>query len=127
MDKLEVSELRYVSHLSPTLDWEGGLLGIRLAFQPKNIEILIEEYIISRVKVNKLNTDSKTKVELWPKDFWQFCERKLNSLFEIKTYILDPNKFDVDQELSEYKIASLDTIKHRPIVNVLTKYLAVLK
>lgn len=86
---IEVSELRYVSHLIPTLDWEGGLLGIRLAFQPKNIEILIEEYIISRVKVNKLNTDSKTKVELWPKDFWQFCERKLNSLFEIKTYILD--------------------------------------
>lgn len=101
---IEVSELRYVSHLIPTLDWEGGLLGIRLAFQPKNIEILIEEYIISRVKVNKLNTDSKTKVELWPKDFWQFCERKLNSLFEIKTYILDPNKFDVDQELSEYNI-----------------------
>jgi predicted ATP-dependent endonuclease of OLD family len=102
---IEVSELRYVSHLIPTLDWQGGLLGIRLAFQPKNIEILIEEYIISRVKVNKLNADSKTKVELWPKDFWQFCERKLNSLFEIKTYILDPNKFDVDQELTEYNIA----------------------
>lgn len=102
---VEASELRYVSHLIPTLDWEGGLLGIRLIFQPKNFETLIEEYIISRNKVNKLNTDSGKNIELWPKDFWQFCEKKLNSLFEIKTYILDPKKFDVDQELTEHNIA----------------------
>lgn len=102
---VETSELRYVSHLIPTLDWEGGLLGIRLIFQPKNLETLIQEYIISRSKVNKLNTNSGKNVELWPKDFWQFCEKKLNSLFEIKTYILDPKKFDVDQELTEHNIA----------------------
>lgn len=102
---VKASELRYVSHLIPTLDWEGGLLGIRLIFQPKNFETLIEEYIISRNKVNKLNTDSGKNIELWPKDFWQFCEKKLNSLFEIKTYILDPKKFDVDQELTEHNIA----------------------
>nr|WP_315207463.1 AAA family ATPase [uncultured Flavobacterium sp.] len=102
---VETSELRYVSHLIPTLDWEGGLLGIRLVFQPKNLEALIEEYIVSRSKVNKLNTDSGKNVELWPKDFWQFCEKKLNSLFEIQTYILDPKKFDEDQELTEHNIA----------------------
>ncbi|TDE05368.1 ATP-dependent endonuclease [Flavobacterium hiemivividum] len=102
---VETSELRYVSHLIPTLDWEGGLLGIRLIFQPKNLEALIEEYIVSRSKVKKLNTDSGKNVELWPKDFWQFCEKKLNSLFEIQTYILDPKKFDKDQELTEHNIA----------------------
>lgn len=102
---VETSELRYVSHLIPTLDWEGGLLGIRLIFQPKNLETLIEEYIVSKRKVNKLNTDSSKNIELWPKDFWQFCEKKLNSLFEIKTYILDPKKFDEDQELTEHNIA----------------------
>ena len=102
---VEASELRYVSHLIPTLDWEGGLLGIRLIFQPKNIEVLIEEYFVSRTKVNKLNSDSGKEVELWPKDFWQFCDRKLNALFEIKTYILDPEKFNEDQELDEYNIA----------------------
>jgi predicted ATP-dependent endonuclease of OLD family len=102
---VETSELRYVSHLIPTLDWKGGLLGIRLTFQPKNIEALIEEFIVSRNKVNKLKTDSGKDVDLWPKDFWQFCERKLNPLFEIKTYILDPKKFDEDQELTEHNIA----------------------
>ena len=54
---VEASELRYVSHLIPTLEWERGLLGIRLIFQPKNIEVLIEEYFVSRTKVNKLNSD----------------------------------------------------------------------
>lgn len=102
---VETSELRYVSHLIPTLDWEGGLLGIRLIFQPKNIETLIEDYTLSRSKANKLNDDSGKKVKLWPEDFWQFCEKKLNSLFEIKTYILDPKKSDEDQVLTEYNIA----------------------
>ncbi|UPT70461.1 MAG: ATP-binding protein [Flavobacterium sp. JAD_PAG50586_2] len=72
---VDTSELRYVSHLIPNLDWEGGLLGIRLIFQPKNLEALIEDYIVSRGKVNKLNSDSGKNVELWPKDFWQFCEK----------------------------------------------------
>ncbi|NRT15515.1 putative ATP-dependent endonuclease of OLD family [Flavobacterium sp. 28A] len=101
----ENSELRYVSHLIPTLDWKGGLLGIRLILQPKNIEILIEDYIIARNKVIKLNADSGKKIDLWPKDFWQFCDRKLNTLFEIKTYILDPTKYNIDQELTDYNIA----------------------
>lgn len=99
-----ISELRYVSHLIPTLDWVEGLLGIRLILQPKNIEYLIEEYTIARQKVIKLNTDSGRSVELWPKDFWQFCERKLNTYFEIKTYILDPEKLDEDQVINENNI-----------------------
>lgn len=98
---VNISELRYVSHLIPTLDWVGGLLGIRLILQPKKIEALIEEYTIVRQKVIKLNSDSGKSVNLWPTDFWQFCEKKLNTYFEIKTYILDPEKFDEDQTITE--------------------------
>ncbi|WBX97018.1 ATP-dependent endonuclease [Chryseobacterium gambrini] len=98
---VNISELRYVSHLIPTLDWVGGLLGIRLILQPKKIEALIEEYTIVRQKVIKLNSDSGKSVNLWPTDFWQFCEKKLNTYFEIKTYILDPEKFDEDQAITE--------------------------
>lgn len=110
-----ISELRYVSHLIPTLDWVEGLLGIRLILQPKNIEHLIEEYTIARQKVIKLNTDSGSSVELWPKDFWQFCERKLNTYFEIKTYILDPEKSDDDQVISENNIE----IEGNPLKNLI--------
>lgn len=101
---VDISELRYVSHIVPTLDWNGGLIGLRLILQPKNIELLIEEYIFSRKKVIELNTKSRKKVELWPTDFWQFCDKKLNILFEVKSYLLDPDKHERDQDLSDQNI-----------------------
>lgn len=101
---VDISELRYVSHIIPTLDWDGGLIGLRLILQPKNIESLIEEYIFARKKVLDLNTKSGKTVELWPMNFWQFCDKKLNALFEIKSYLLDPDKYDEDQELSDQNI-----------------------
>src|SRR5690606_38264620 len=51
---VDISELRYVSHIIPSLDWNGGLLGLRLILQPKNIESLVEEYIHARKKVVEL-------------------------------------------------------------------------
>ncbi len=101
---VDMSELRHVSHIIPTLDWEGGLLGLRLVLQPKNLEALIEEYTIARKKVIDLNSKSGKSVELWPTSFWQFCDKKINTLFEIKSYLLDPDKYDEDQELSEFNI-----------------------
>ena len=41
--EVENSELHYVSHIIPTLDWKGGLLGIRLRFEPKDMDELIKE------------------------------------------------------------------------------------
>lgn len=101
---VDISELRYVSHIIPTLDWNGGLIGLRLILQPKNIESLIEEYILARKKVLDLNTKSGKAVELWPMNFWQFCDKKLNALFEIKSYLLDPEKYHEDQELSDQNV-----------------------
>jgi predicted ATP-dependent endonuclease of OLD family len=101
---VDISELRYVSHIIPTLDWNGGLIGLRLILQPKNIESLIEEYILARKKVVDLNTKSGKAVELWPTNFWQFCDKNLNTLFEIKSYLLDPDKYEEDQELSNQNI-----------------------
>lgn len=101
---VDISELRYVSHIIPTLDWNGGLIGLRLILQPKNIESLVEEYILARKKVIDLSTKSGKAVELWPMNFWQFCDKKLNTLFEIKSYLLDPDKYDEDQELSDQNI-----------------------
>lgn len=97
---VDIKELRYVSHIIPTLEWNGGLLGLRLVLQPKNIEKLIEEYNLARKKVIDLNAKSGKAVELWPMSFWQFCDKKINTLFEIKSYLLDPDKYDEVQDLS---------------------------
>lgn len=101
---VDISELRYVSHIIPTLDWNGGLIGVRLILQPKSIESLIEEYILARKKVVDLNTKSGKVVELWPTNFWQFCDKKLNTFFEIKSYLLDPDKHEEDQDLTDQNI-----------------------
>jgi predicted ATP-dependent endonuclease of OLD family len=101
---VDISELRYISHIIPTLDWNGGLLGLRLILQPKDIEVVIEEYLLARTKVLELNSKSGKAVELWPASFWQFCDKKLKTLFEVKSFLLDPDKYKEDQELTELNI-----------------------
>jgi predicted ATP-dependent endonuclease of OLD family len=101
---VDISELRYISHIIPTLDWNGGLLGLRLILQPKDIDAVIEEYLIARTKVLELNAKSGKEVELWPASFWQFCDKKLKTLFEVKSFLLDPDKYKEDQELTELNI-----------------------
>lgn len=101
---VKVSELRYVSHLIPTLDWAEGLLGLRLILQPKNIDNLIEEYTIARKRVIHLNAGRPNSVDIWPKDFWQFCDKKLDNYFEIKTYILDPKRVNEEQIIAEHNV-----------------------
>lgn len=110
-----LDEVHLLSHLIPTLKWEGGLLGIRLIYQPKNLEKLkeqfVEEFSLVEATLAHLNTEStigeseKQKLKLWPRDMKDFLDRRLNSLFEVSAYILDPSKLDMppQQLLQEHK------------------------
>lgn len=96
---VENSEMHYVNHLIPTLDWQGGLLGIRLRLEPKNIEDLYKDFSTSSSsskkvteEANKQSKSSSISLKLWPATMWDFLERKLYTHFEIKAYILDPTK-----------------------------------
>jgi len=97
--EVEPSEIHYVQHLLPTLDWNGGLLGVRLRLEPKELEVLHKEYItvrqhavgtIAAAKKNKEGHDYK--VPLWPSSMKEFLERGFNSKFCVRAYILDPTK-----------------------------------
>ena len=99
------SELHYVSHIIPTLDWKGGLLGVRMRFEPKDMDELIKEFITLYNRANKLSQEKGKDFKLWPKTFWDFCERKLNAHFTIKTYLLDPDKYGEDQKMLDNNIA----------------------
>lgn len=93
-------EIHYINHLIPTLDWQGGLLGVRMRFEPKNIEELYKEFVAKyrAAHIAKEAAQEKKKgkisLDLWPKTMWDFLEEKLNSYFEVKSYILDPNKLN---------------------------------
>lgn len=102
---VEDNEIHYVSHLIPTLDWKGGLLGLRIRYEPKDMEELIQDYATSFGKANSLLHEKGKKFKLWPKTFWDFCERRLTSHFTLRTYLLDPELADARQELSENNMA----------------------
>lgn len=102
--KVEKNELHYVNKLIPTLDWTGGRLGIRLRLEPDKIEDLYKEFIEASTKASSIGSSTKkTKKEdkfgLWPKDMWDFLEKKM-SLFKVKTYLLNPDLCSSPQKLT---------------------------
>lgn len=38
------NEVHYVSHLIPSLDWKGGLIGVRFIYFPKDLELLYKNF-----------------------------------------------------------------------------------
>lgn len=101
---IEISEkeLHHVNKIIPSLDWEGGKLGVRLRFEPKKILNLFNDYRERRAHVKKLSRDD---LELWPNSLLDFLKKgnKLNEYFGIKAYMLPSELFenqDVDNNLT---------------------------
>jgi len=91
---ISLQDIHHVVSIIPTLNWRGGLLGVRLLFQPQKIEILFTEYreaFFAARETEKKNA-SKEAIQLFPKNLCDFLERKLSTYFTIKSYILDPSK-----------------------------------
>ncbi|WP_066629351.1 AAA family ATPase [Clostridium magnum] len=91
-------EIHYVTHLIPTLDWTGGLIGVRLLLEAKNIEILYKEYLLAyKAAKDTVPTcedgDVKEKqLNLWPSNLCEYISKKIESQFVVNAYILDPLK-----------------------------------
>ena len=100
--QVEDDKIHYVYHIIPRLDWSGGLLGVRLTFEPKNVEDLYKGYkdafdaakntIESRKTVPE--EGKKCSLSLWPQSLREFLnkESELHKYFVIRAYILDPSK-----------------------------------
>ena len=118
---LNVDELQihYVSHILPTLDWDGGLLGVRLILEPKELETTeaiyksyMEAYSAAQgtlaarksTKANKGANESLSTLALWPTSMRDFLDRKLQDFFSINAYVLDPAhaQLDVPQPFTEF-------------------------
>ncbi|MFK3939334.1 AAA family ATPase [Alkalihalobacillus sp. NPDC078783] len=93
---VEEDEVHYVTNLIPSLDWEGGLLGVRLKLEPKDIKELYRSFKDNKKSIadllGKAELTSGSKLTLWPKDLQDYLNRKFHSHFTVKAYILDPQK-----------------------------------
>jgi hypothetical protein len=118
-------EIHYINHVLPTLDWTGGLLGVRLRFEPKNVELLRQEYLAAIKKVKEIlkasaNTSEADTpgVALWPRTLREFLERHLLTHLQVKTYTLDPAKLEAPQNgvaLPQELLADSDPVEGNPL------------
>jgi len=96
---VETTEIHHVTHLLPTLDWNGGKLGVRLRIEPEDAEKLAREYMAARkaakmtiASATEANNGSPYTVPLWPQNMQEFLERKLPTVLALRSYLLDATK-----------------------------------
>lgn len=99
----EKNESHFVQKLIPTLDWDGGRLGVRLRLEPKDANQLQKDYLNARDEALRIEasdedagdgerSDAQTAIVLWPRSLTDFMRRRFVSLFTVQSYILDPDK-----------------------------------
>lgn len=96
------NEVHYVQKILPTLDWDGGRLGVRMRLEPKDSAQLQHEYVTARSQALALraaaaalaeeqgNAAVDFQVAVWPQDLVEFLQRRLAALFMVRAYVLDP-------------------------------------
>ena len=89
-----LSEIQHVVHILPTLDWSGGLLGVRLKYHAKDLEKLRAEYLAQRSAARGASTTGPNgeaiKIAVWPRSLTDFLERRLRAHVELSAFPLDP-------------------------------------
>lgn len=87
-------EIQHVVHILPTLDWSGGLLGVRLVYRVNDLNKLKTEYLAQRSAARDASTTGPTgeviKIEVWPRSLTDFLERRLRAHVDLLAYPLDP-------------------------------------
>jgi len=124
-----VNEIHYINNLIPTLSWAGGLLGVRLRFEPKNIEEFYIEFLTARKSSNDTVNAAKTNkptaqytLNLWPSCMTEFLTKKLNTLFTIRSYLLDPLKIKDPKQgmaIPQILLGDLDSIEGNPLKDLM--------
>lgn len=97
-----IQEIQHVLHILPTINWAGGLLGVRLSFKVKDLAKLRAEYLAERKSVAAMtatvNGEGSVTLRVWPRSLTEFLERKLSTHVGIEAYCLDPLKLkDLEQ------------------------------
>ncbi len=102
---MEIGEMHHVRDLIPTLDWEGGRLGVRLRYEPKDLDLLYKDFMgavsdaevmkaaaIATAVAAKLPNTDPPKLTIWPENLLDFLSKRLSTHFAIRAYSLDPAK-----------------------------------
>lgn len=98
--QVKEDEIHRVRDLVPLLEWTGGRLGVRLRYEPKDVDALYKKFIASVTEANAMRAAATaaaaakgelSKLTVWPETLVDFLTRRLSSMFTIRTYPLDPD------------------------------------
>lgn len=99
-------DLHYVQKILPTLDWTGAHIGVRLRYEPKDVQALKQEYLAAKLAAASVMGAVPASADgvpaaaipvaegfaLWPKSMMDFLSLRLRSSFEVRAYLLDPEE-----------------------------------
>lgn len=98
--QVKEDEIHRVRDLVPLLEWIGGRLGVRLRYEPKDVDALFKEFITNVTEANAMRAAAAAaaaakgetaKLTVWPETLVDFLTRRLSSMFTIRAYPLDPD------------------------------------
>ena len=71
-----------------------GKVGVRLIFEPENIEKLYKAFKQSFEAAKKTSQNGKkdNTLSLWPRSMRDFLDKELHEYFTVNAYILDPSR-----------------------------------
>ena len=93
---VEPEEIYRVSHIIPSLDWNGGELGVRLVFEPKDLEELYKNYKDKHTRSHQVGNSHN--LNIWPENMFDFLDRELKKYFTVRAYILDPTTQSIPED-----------------------------
>lgn len=89
-----LKQIRYVVHILPTLDWQGGELGVRLQYRISDLEHLKADYLLQREASKAAAAQTKgnggAPLEMWPLSLTAYLDRKLTRFVILDAFTLDP-------------------------------------
>ena len=97
--QVKEDEVHRVRDLVPLMEWTGGRLGVRLRYEPKDLNALYKEFISAVTEANTMRAAAAAtaaakgagaKLTVWPETMVDFLTRRLSSMFTIRVYPLDP-------------------------------------
>lgn len=99
-------EVHRVSTLIPTLDWDGGLVGVRFSLEPRDETELAQAFNEAWNATQTARAgwqapggpDSEGHLSLWPDNLIDFLTRRFQTHLTLRHYTLDPNEFQAPQQ-----------------------------
>lgn len=95
--KVGANDLHRIVDLLPGLDWGANEVGVRIELHPSNIATTLSEYGEAKRKVTENVGEvpaGQAVPNHWPRSLSDYLKERVSKEFEMRYYVLDPNKFD---------------------------------